>query len=64
MAKIIIGIDPGANGGIAFGNEEGSLIDYAKMPDTPKDILDYIEHIKRTADDIADPIVCYLEKVQ
>lgn len=65
MAKIIIGIDPGNNGGISFGYEDGTLIDTTKMPQTPRDILDYLEHIKQIAGyDCNDNVVCYLEKVQ
>ena len=38
--KYIIGIDPGANGGIAVLDIDGNVIDVRKMPDTPQDILE------------------------
>jgi hypothetical protein len=55
MAKYIIGIDPGANGGIAIF-EDSILKQAFKMPDTPLDILDALRSH-------SDDAVCYLEKV-
>ncbi len=40
-----IGIDPGAHGGIAVVDSSGKVIDITKMPDTPKDILDYLQSL-------------------
>ena len=48
MSKVIIGIDPGANGGIAVGHDDGRLIGVAPMPATPKDLLDYLQEIRNT----------------
>lgn len=41
--KVIIGIDPGANGGIAWSHEDGPRVE--KMPDTPQGVWDLIQHI-------------------
>lgn len=54
-----IGIDPGAHGGIAVVNSEGRVIDIIKMPETPKDILDYLQSL--TGADIT--LQCVLEDV-
>lgn len=39
MSRLIIGIDPGANGGIAVMDEAHKVLDVMGMPDTPMDIL-------------------------
>lgn len=57
QGKIIIGIDPGAKGAIATVWEDGSLHEVVNMPDTPKDILDYLREYSNTG------AVCYLENV-
>lgn len=59
MSKIYLGIDPGANGGIAWVDEDGALIECRKMPSTPRDIYDILGSY---LDDDTD-IICYLEKV-
>lgn len=41
-----IGIDPGAHGGIAVISEDGAVVDIQKMPETPKDILDYLQSLQ------------------
>lgn len=41
--RTIIGIDPGANGGIAWSHEDGPRVE--KMPDTPQGVWDLICHI-------------------
>lgn len=56
MDKIILGIDPGANGAIASLKGNGELSEVVKMPDTPRDILDYLRQFEGKA-------VCYLENV-
>lgn len=40
--KMIIGIDPGKNGGVATMWSDGNLNEVISMPETPKDILDYL----------------------
>jgi hypothetical protein len=55
MAKHIIGIDPGTNGGIAIITD-GELTHVIKMPDTPLDIYEALHSH-------ADDAICYLEKV-
>ena len=60
--KYIIGIDPGANGGIAVLDIDGNVIDVRRMPDTPQDIL---EHLRKFAGTelFGSEAVCYMEKV-
>ena len=55
--KYIIGIDPGVNGGISVLNADGLVVESAKMPATPEDILEFLS--KYAGDDT----VCYLEDV-
>lgn len=58
MGRMIIGIDPGKNGGIALMNEAFVVVEVKKMPNTNVDLRDFIEGaVERGAD------VCYLEKV-
>lgn len=60
--KYIIGIDPGANGGIAVLDIDGNVIDVRKMPDTPQDILECLRKYSSSAL-FGNDGVCYLEKV-
>lgn len=39
MERLYMGIDPGANGGIAWLDAEGRLVEVVKMPPTPSDVL-------------------------
>ena len=39
---IYIGIDPGASGGIAILNQDGSVKEVVAMPDTPRDIYEFL----------------------
>ncbi len=56
MARMTIGIDPGKHGGIAVIDAEGTVVDLAKMPDTPQDLLELLsKHSEGT--------VCVLERV-
>lgn len=55
-SKTIIGIDPGANGGICVLAESGEVVEVDKMPETPQDLLAYLEEFK-------DGSRCYLERV-
>lgn len=41
--KLFIGIDPGLNGGIAVLNKNGGVESVCKMPETPQDILEWLE---------------------
>ena len=43
---IYIGIDPGLSGGIAILNQDGSVKEVVAMPDTPRDILDFLSLYK------------------
>lgn len=52
--KVIIGIDPGAAGGIAIMND--GKLDAWPMPPTPTDLIDMLRPL-------ADGATCYLEKV-
>ena len=60
MSKIIIGIDPGKSGGIAWKDVEG-VVRVEKMPQTPHDCVDFFREciILGCHDDIS----CVLEKV-
>lgn len=42
---IHIGIDPGASGGIAWVNDQGTAYNAAKMPETERELLDLFETI-------------------
>lgn len=55
---LVIAIDPGRHGGIALIGD-GDCFDVVPMPDTPKDLLDYL----RDSLSCAERCVCYLEKV-
>ena len=53
----ILAIDPGNHGGIAiFSIVNKAIMDVVKMPETPKDLLDYLSLHKQNS-------ICYLEKV-
>ena len=43
---LYIGIDPGVSGGIAILNNDGSVKDVVAMPETPRDILDFLSLYK------------------
>lgn len=51
-----IGIDPGKHGGIAVMGADGEVLDVVKMPETPQDLLDFLEKYK-------DDSFCTLERV-
>lgn len=55
IGKLYAGIDPGASGGIAVIQGDGSLVECVKMPPTEKDIFECLANCK------AD--FAYLEKV-
>lgn len=54
--KKYIGIDPGVHGGIAVLSADGSVVEVAKMPATPMDLLDFLSRHK-------DDSFCVLERV-
>ena len=54
--KKYIGIDPGDQGGIAVLSADGSVVEVAKMPATPMDLLDFLSRHK-------DDSFCVLERV-
>lgn len=57
MSKTFLGIDPGANGGIAWLNEDGTLLECVKMPSTPEDVLTALGSYD------CESVVCFMEKV-
>ena len=61
---MIIAIDPGLSGGIAW-SDHNVRGDAVKMPDTPKGILNYLQYLKNIYEEnpSADGCICYLEKV-
>lgn len=54
--KKYIGIDPGRQGGIAVLSADGSVVEVAKIPTTPMDVLDFLSKYK-------DDSYCILERV-
>nr|DAF10302.1 MAG TPA: HOLLIDAY JUNCTION RESOLVASE [Caudoviricetes sp.] len=54
--KKYIGIDPGDQGGIAVLSADGSVVEVAKIPTTPMDVLDFLSKYK-------DDSYCILERV-
>lgn len=54
--KKYIGIDPGRQGGIAVLSADGSVVEVAKIPTTPMDVLDFLSKYK-------DDSYCVLERV-
>lgn len=54
--KKYIGIDPGDQGGIAVLSADGSVVEVAKIPTTPMDVLDFLSKYK-------DDSFCILERV-
>lgn len=54
--KKYIGIDPGVHGGIVVLSADGSVVEVAKMPATPMDLLDFLSRHK-------DDSFCVLERV-
>lgn len=60
MNRIIIGIDPGRNGGIAIWDNETGLARVAHMP---KDITDLRELLGYYRDDVAGNPIVFLEKL-
>lgn len=61
--KFTLGIDPGSAGGIAVLNNLGEVVSLAVMPETPKDIFDYLSEIDINAKMNNYEIVAYLEDV-
>lgn len=57
MGKIYLGIDVGANGGLAWLDEDGSLLECVKMPSTPEDVLTALGNYDCSS------VVCFMEKV-
>lgn len=60
MTTPIIGLDPGLSGGIAM-LEKGKPPLLTKMPDTERDLFDFLHELAFT---IEGPPVAYLEQVQ
>lgn len=54
--RTYIGIDPGAHGGIAVLDSGGAVVEVRKMPETPQDLLDFLEKYKEES-------FCTLERV-
>lgn len=57
---MIIGIDPGANGGIAWTLYEKTNAE--EMSSTPKDVYDFLHNLSCMADG-HENIICYIERV-
>lgn len=57
MGKIYLGIDCGNNGGLAWLDEDGRLLECIKMPSTPEDVLIALGGYD------AQSVVCFMEKV-
>lgn len=55
--RYVIGIDPGQNGGIAVLDMEGTVVEVVRMPETPKDIYDFLGGY------LPEDAVAYLENV-
>jgi len=62
MSRITIGVDPGANGAIAWIDERGKSC-VEKMPDTLQDLWDLILDIKCSSWDQHQPCKAYIEQV-
>lgn len=60
--KYIVGIDPGALGGIAVLSMDGEVVDIRRMPETPQDILECLRKYS-SSDLYGNDAVCYMEKV-
>lgn len=54
--KRYIGIDPGKHGGIAVMEADGDVLEVVKMPETPQDLLDFLEQYSEDS-------FCTLERV-
>lgn len=54
--KRYIGIDPGKHGGIAVMGADGEVLEVVKMPETPQDLLDFLEQYSEDS-------FCTLERV-
>lgn len=61
METCVIGIDPGASGGIAWMHK--GYYHNVKMPDTEGDVLSQIRMIKQWASDANERLVCYVEDI-
>lgn len=59
--KTIIGIDPGASGGITAQYGNGDLV-VRKMPETCRDILDLLEELTQQDEKLSD-LLCIIENV-
>ena len=57
MSKTILGIDPGANGGLVWLDGGGEVIECIKMPVTPQDILTAVGSWS------TEGLTCYIERV-
>lgn len=57
MGKIYLGIDPGANGGMAWVDSSGELLEMRKMPPTMLDIYEAL------GDYDVQGVTCCIEKV-
>lgn len=54
---LYLGIDVGANGGLAWLDESGKLVDCVKMPSTPEDVLTALGKYEPST------VICNMEKV-
>lgn len=61
--SFVLGIDPGANGGICLLASDGEIVSLCKMPPTPQDVLREIEDCANLAKCGERGLYCVLEKV-
>lgn len=61
MSKIVVGVDPGANGAIAWISDGKACVE--KMPDTLQDLWDLVVSISLDAGTGGTGIMAYVEQV-
>jgi len=52
-----IGIDPGVSGGLACLDDDGSVIDARKMPETERDVLDLIVSLRGDPSEVVRGVI-------
>lgn len=61
--RIILAIDPGKSGGMAWGEAEGGDVVAHTMPDTGGGVLDTLRDIIAAADGLPERVTAYVEQV-
>jgi hypothetical protein len=62
ITMIYMGVDPGVSGGIAVVDEHGSCLGALKMPETDRDLWDYIDEIGDRWTHPTAPVKAVLER--